>query len=130
MRILVVAAKVDSASPRFADAVAVVRTRVGDRADVVSPSSETWERVRAAEGGWKGLPRWAVREFDALVVLETERGGLGRGTFDVAVAFLTAAKPVAVVRGGQLLRVHGVGPTGEGDWKEYWGQCVVELGSA
>lgn len=64
--------------------------------------------------------------YDALAVLETKAGGLGRGTFTLAVEFLAAEKSICVLRKGQKPQRCRVEEwKGMADWKLRYGRVVI-----
>jgi len=124
MKLLLIASKVTKKDD-VDTAANIIRRATEGRFELKTSNDIDWTKVRENEGGWNGLPPWMARNFDALAVIETDRGGLGRGTYDAAIAFLNAGKPIAVVRGEELKRVTEVVPTGEDDWKTYYGKVIV-----
>lgn len=120
MRILVAAAKVDF-GPRLDAAVALVRSKCPDAA-VVSSSELPWEQILASEAGsWDRAYAWAQRNHDTLVVVETGKKALGRGTFDLCQRFLQAEKVVGVVRGDRVAPVIGCYKSAIQSWKDCYG---------
>jgi len=91
--------------------------------EVVSAAQIDWQTVVGLYG-WKGLPDWILREYVALVVVETSRGGLGRATYDIVKKFLESGRSVAVVREDKLAKVKEVRLSGEENWANYYG--VIE----
>lgn len=117
MRVLLAVAKADF-GPRAEHARAQAQLRVGDKAEVVSAMSINWEQIKNLEGSWEGTYRWAAKNFDAVVLLETLEGGLGRGTYEIGQEFLVRGKPCGVLRGDKIERIARMTPNGAGsDWK-------------
>lgn len=124
MRVLVASSKQDFGEP-LDNATMQVREKIGMKADVVPSDRVDWDTIKANEGGWDQAYAWASRSFDAIVLLETQDGGLGRGQFELAQLFLSAKKSTGVLRGDRIHRVLSVRPSGDNNWKSYYG--VVEV---
>ena len=124
MKVLLASAKRDFGEPLDA-ALCEVKKRIGEKADVIGSDEPNWNDIRQVEGGWDAAYRWAARSFDAIVLLETADGGLGRGQFELAQGFARLGKSVGVLRGDRIHRVSNVRESGDDNWKSYYG--VVEV---
>ena len=123
MRILVTASIQDF--DKLEKAVVAVRQKVVNTAQVISGEDVPWESILATEGSWDGAYSWAVRAFDALTVVETESGCLGRGTYEMVRKFLDKSMSVGVVRGEEIKEVKDVRVFDKHDWKQNYGILVL-----
>jgi len=124
MKVLLASAKRDFGEPLDA-ALCEVKKRIGEKADVIGSDEPNWNDIRTVEGGWDKAYAWAARNFDAIVLLETKDGGLGRGQFELAQGFMRLRKSVGVLRGDRICKVANVRESGDNNWKSYYG--VVEV---
>ena len=124
MKVLLASAKQDFGE-RLDAATAMVRAKIGTKADVIASDKLNWNDIRQVEGGWDQAYAWASRSFDAIVLLETQDGGLGRGQFELAQGFMRLGKSVGVLRGDRMCKVSNVRASGDNNWKSYYGVCEV-----
>lgn len=123
MRVLIAAAKVDF-GPKLDRSAAILRAKVAPDVEVVPADQIPWDKVGETEGSFPAAYKWSARWHDACVLVETDVGALGRGTFDIAREFLMLGKRVVVLRGDVLLPVASTRRTGTG-MKQDWGAVVL-----
>lgn len=123
MRILLTASKIDF--PKLAVAVQTVRDKMKNTAQIISGDDIDWPSILETEGSWDGVYAWTKRAFDGLILVETDEGGLGRGTYEMAKLFLEANLPVGVIRNKELKEVRSVRLSDQKNWISNYG--VVEV---
>lgn len=127
MKILIAACMDDCYNGTLEEAASELRRRVDPvEATVHSVNEIDWANLRAATGGFDGAYAAVAREFDALVMIETAEGGLGRGVYEIADGMHKQNKSLAVWRNGEAVDVSHVEVWDANNYKERYGRAVVE----
>lgn len=97
---------------------------------IKGPSDIDWPAVLDTIGGWKYVPSWVLKNFDGIVLIETNDEGLGRGQYDIAKELLAKGKQVFVLR-DELHIVNSLLVADPNDWQNYFGiiggfQCMLQ----
>lgn len=124
------AAAMDVAVRHFADLARAGRDRDADQPggwSVICSDDIEWEPIRAAQGGWEEMYKWPVRNFDCLIVLETEQDALARGQTSMVQEFFLAGKPVGVVREGRIWRAVQIVYLPEEDWRRAYARVCLAV---
>lgn len=123
MRILVASSKMDFY--KLYGATELVRNKLQNTAQVVNGEDVPWDSILETEGSWDEVYNWSARAFDALVVVETDEGGLGRGTYEMVKRFLDKNMSVGVIRGKEIKEVKEVRLFNKQNWTSNYGVVVT-----